>query len=407
MSATLTVSQLTYFLRSTLEGDPRLADLTVQGEISNYRGPQRSGHLYFSLKDDRAVIPAVMFAQAASRLRFSPEEGMKVLVRGRLTVYEAQGRMQLLVNDILPQGAGALAVAFEQLKARLQAEGVFDNARPLPLFPRRFGVITSPDGAALRDILDVTSRRWPLAEIVLAPVLVQGEQAPRQLTQAVGEMNRLRAADVILIGRGGGSMEDLWAFNDETLARAVAASAIPVVSAVGHETDFTLCDFAADLRAPTPSAAAELTTPVEEELRTRVEELRRRLEQAIRREVDSRRQTLDLLVGESPLAQPGRLLEGWRARLAGLEQRSRQALDRRLETDAKRLALAAGRLDALSPLKVLGRGYAVARRENGEVITDGGALAPGEPILLRFARGSATASVLEGRGDDHEENGGL
>mgnify|MGYP002626360493 CR=1 FL=1 len=402
MSAVLTVTQLNFFLRSTLEGDPRLADLTVRGEISNYRGPQRSGHLYFSLKDDRSVIPAVMFAQAAARLRFSPEEGMKVLVRGRLTVYEAQGRMQLIVNEIVPEGAGALAVAFEQLKARLEAEGVFENARPLPPFPRRIGVITSADGAAVQDILEITGRRWPLAEIVLAPVLVQGEHAAEQLTAAVGEMNRKQAVDVIIIGRGGGSMEDLWAFNDETLARAVAASAIPVVSAVGHETDFTLCDFAADLRAPTPSAAAEQTTPVREEVLARLLELRERMVLAVHREVDRRRQALDLLVEESPLTQPERLLEGWRARLAGLEERSLQAVSRKLERENKRLALAAGRLDALSPLKVLGRGYAVVQNEAGRVLTDGAALTPGETVHLRFARGRAAARVLEAKGEDHE-----
>ena len=259
----LTVSQVNFFIKSLLEGDGRLQNVLISGEISNFTDHYRSGHLYFSLKDDKSVLKAVMFASAARRLKFRPKDGMKVLIRGRVSVYEPSGQYQLYAEDMQPEGMGALSLAFQQLKDRLSQEGLFDadHKREIPAFPQRIGVITSPTGAAVQDILQITGRRWPLAEIILAPVLVQGEQAPGQIVEALQEMDRRRACDVIILGRGGGSLEDLWAFNEEAVARAVYACTIPVVSAVGHETDFTICDFAADLRAPTPSAAAELCTP--------------------------------------------------------------------------------------------------------------------------------------------------
>ena len=263
----LTVSQLNTYLRAVIEEDDHLSSVFVCGEISNFTNHIRSGHWYFSLKDENSILKAVMFRTANQRLRFRPESGMRVIVRGRIGVFERDGVYQLYAEDMQPDGTGALALAFEQLRRRLEAEGLFraERKKTLPPFPATIGVITSPTGAARRDIENVLGRRFPAANILFAPVLVQGENAPEQLAAAVARMNRDGRADVIIIGRGGGSAEELWAFNDERVVRAVAASEIPVISAVGHETDVTLCDFAADRRAPTPSAAAELAVP---EMRT-------------------------------------------------------------------------------------------------------------------------------------------
>ena len=260
---TLTVSQLNTYVKSLLESDPRLADVYVVGEISNFTDHARSGHLYLSLKDDGALVRAVMFRSAASRLRFTPQNGMRVLCRGRISLYDRDGQYQYYIEDMQPDGVGALSVAFEQLKQKLADEGLFDPLRkkPIPAYPGRIAVITSPTGAAVQDILKILRRRYPIAEVLLCPVLVQGDAAPRELTAAVEAVGQARCADVIIIGRGGGSMEELWAFNDEGLARAIARCPVPVISAVGHETDFTICDFVSDLRAPTPSAAAELAVP--------------------------------------------------------------------------------------------------------------------------------------------------
>ena len=256
----ISVSQLNRYVKSLLEGDANLAAVYIGGEISNFTNHYKSGHLYMSLKDEGAVVKAVMFRAYASKLAFTPENGMKVIVRARVSLYEKDGAFQIYIEEMQPDGVGALQIAFEQLKKKLAAEGLFEASRkkPLPRYPARVGVITSPTGAAVRDIFNVLGRRFPLARVVFTPVLVQGEGAPAQLVAALRRFNETNAADVLIIGRGGGSIEELWAFNDETVARAVAASRIPVISAVGHETDFTICDFVADLRAPTPSAAAEL-----------------------------------------------------------------------------------------------------------------------------------------------------
>ena len=393
----LTVSQVNFFVKSLIEGDGRLSDILISGEISNFTDHYRSGHLYFSLKDEKSVLKAVMFASAARRLRFRPADGMKVIIRGRVSVYEPTGQYQLYAEDMQPDGMGALSLAYEQLKERLAAEGLFDRERkrPLPPYPERIGVITSPTGAAVRDILQITGRRWPVAQIVLCPVLVQGEGAPRQLIAAVKALNRARACDVIILGRGGGSMEDLWAFNDEGLARAVAASAIPVVSAVGHETDFTICDFAADLRAPTPSAAAELCTPEIGEEKSRAAAFHRYFWEGSRKTVEYLRQSLDLLVQDSPLGEPGGYLRAYRERLDGLDRRLAQRGRGRLEEGRGKLSLLAGKLDALSPLKVLARGYTVVYDGRGGIVRDAGRLAPGEVVTIRAAEGETRAKVVE------------
>lgn len=398
MSASvLTVSQINFFVKSLLESDGRLNDVLVTGEISNFTDHYRSGHLYFSLKDEKSVLKAVMFSGAAKRLKFRPADGMKVIVRGRVSVYEPSGQYQLYAEDMQPDGIGALSIAFEQLKNRLEQEGLFDPARkrPLPRYPRRIGVITSPTGAAVRDILQITARRWPVAEIVFSPVLVQGEGAPAQLTKAIQEMNRKRACDVIIIGRGGGSLEDLWVFNNEALARSIYASEIPVVSAVGHETDFTICDFAADLRAPTPSAAAELTTPDMREENQRLLALYRYFHERARETVEYLRQSLDLLVQDSALGKPDRLLGLWKEELGLLFGQAVGAMGDKLKAEEQSLSLLSGRLDALSPLKVLSRGYSVATDEAGKVIWNAETLAPGDRITLKMAVGQVKTEVLE------------
>ena len=393
MPTILTVTQVNRFLKSLIDGDGRLGDITITGEISNFTQNQRSGHLYFSLKDSQSALKAVMFAGAARRLRFRPEDGMKVIIRGRVSVYEPAGQYQLYAEDMQPDGVGALALAFEQLKARLAGEGLFDpdRKRPLPPCPGRIGVVTSPTGAAVQDILQIIGRRWPLAEVVFCAVQVQGESAPGQIAAAIRTLNLVDACDVMIVGRGGGSMEDLWAFNDEGLARAVAASHIPVVSAVGHETDFTICDFAADLRAPTPSAAAELCTPDRESLlgtlRSYHEYFRRKAGDTL----EYYRQSLDLL--SAPLADRAAYLRRRRESLDGLTLRLDAAGKRRLEDCRRKLALACGKLDALSPLKVLARGYAAVYYE-GKAVRDLTALPAGETVLLQAEKGKREAKLL-------------
>lgn len=392
----LTVSQVNFFIKSLIEGDGRLQSVLISGEISNFTDHYRSGHLYFSLKDDKSVLKAVMFASAARRLKFRPRDGMKVLIRGRISVYEPSGQYQLYAEDMQPEGVGALSLAFEQLKERLAEEGLFlqEHKRPIPAYPERIGVITSPTGAAVRDILQITARRWPLAKIVLAPVLVQGEQAPGQIVEALREMDRQKACDVIILGRGGGSLEDLWAFNDESVARAVFGCSIPVVSAVGHETDFTICDFVADLRAPTPSTAAELCTPDWSEQLSQVTTYQRYFREEGPKLIEYLRQSLDLLVQDSPLASPQEFLLKRREKVNDLAVGLENGLQRRLEREQKRLAVLSGTLDALSPLKVLSRGYAVVMGEQG-VVRKASEVDPGQRVSIRLAEGSLSAQILD------------
>lgn len=396
-ASVLTVSQVNFFVKSLIEGDGRLNDILITGEISNFTDHYKSGHLYFSLKDERSVLKAVMFAGSARRLRFRPENGRKVIVRGRISVYEPTGQYQLYAEEMQPDGIGALSVAYEQLKERLAQEGLFDPSRKrrLPRYPGRIGVVTSPTGAAVRDILQITARRWPQAEIVFCPVLVQGEGAPRQLTAAVKALDRSRACDVIILGRGGGSLEDLWAFNDERLARAVFACSIPVVSAVGHETDFTICDFVADLRAPTPSAAAELCTPDRAEELHKLLSFHQYFQDKAQKTVEYLRQSVDVLVQDSPLGDPELFLKDRKERLGMLAGQLLSETVDRTESGKKELSLLSGKLDALSPLKVLSRGYSVVTDAGGEIVRDAGALVPGGIVTIHAAQGTALARVLE------------
>ena len=396
----LTVTQLNTYLKARLEEDSRLASVFVVGEISNFTNHYRSGHLYFSLKDERSVLRCVMFARNAARLRFAPEDGMRVLARGRVSLYEASGQHQLYVEDLQPDGLGALSLAYEQLKARLEKEGLFapERKQPLPRFPQRIGVITSPTGAAVHDILTILGRRWPMAEIVFSGVQVQGEGAAEQIARAVRRMNELNAADVLIVGRGGGSLEDLWAFNEEIVARAVASSRIPVISAVGHETDFTICDFAADLRAPTPSAAAELAAPDAAELMASLRYQRERLLSLITAKTASLEQRLDMLSSSRSLRDPLRMAAVRREKLDQLHNRLMAAAQRNLGERQNSLRALAGKLQALSPLAVLARGYTIAEKDGpkGRVpVSSVDLLSCGERFFLRFADGEAACHADE------------
>lgn len=393
----LSITQINYFIKSLIEGDGRLTDIYAAGEISNFTDHYRSGHLYFSLKDEKSVIKAVMFSSAARRIRFRPKDGMRVIVRGRVSVYEPSGQYQFYVEEMQPDGVGALSLAFEQMKEKLSKEGLFseEHKKPLPRFPHKVGIITSPTGAAVQDMLNILSRRWPAAELVFCPVLVQGEGAPRQLVRAIQLMNNEKAVDVILIGRGGGSAEDLAAFNDEELARAIFASDIPVISAVGHETDFTICDFVSDLRAPTPSAAAELAVPDREEILQQLFLLNTKLRRAEESLLSYNRQILDTLTSARVFRDPQTIITDRRMLLDSLTQRMASLEQNRILSEKEVLSSISGRLDAMSPLKVLSRGYAIVSDCNGSVVSSIDNINPGEKVDVRFFDGIANMCVLD------------
>ncbi len=385
----ITVSQLNRYVKSVLEGDPHLAAVYISGEISNFTLHYKSGHMYMSLKDESAAVRAVMFRGNASKLAFKPEDGMRVIVRARVSLYEAGGSFQIYIDDMQPDGVGALQVAFDQLKKKLGEEGLFDESRkrPLPPYPSRVGVITSPTGAAVRDILNVLGRRYPLARVVFCPVLVQGEGAAASIADAIARFGAANAADVLIVGRGGGSMEDLWAFNEEIVARAVAASPIPVISAVGHEMDFTICDFVADLRAPTPSAAAELAVPDRLRLAAAVESLYSRLVTACRTRVQNGEQQLRRLAEKRCLSAPQYFVEEQMLRLDYLTRRFAAAASRQVGDEQRRITAMASKLDALSPLKVLGRGYAIPYRADGQTLASIEQVSVDDTISLQITDG--------------------
>ena len=395
------VSQLNEYVKMLLEGNPNLKDVWVQGEISGAK-LYASGHLYFSLKDPDSVISAVMFKGSMIRMEFEPENGMKVLAHGRISAYPPRGQYQFIADRMIPDGAGSLAVAFEQLKAKLGAEGLFDPARkkPLPTHPKRVGVVTSPSGAAVHDIIRVARKRCPSTEILIFPSLVQGAEAPAYLRGGIQYFNAVKddpeqGVDLIIIGRGGGSAEDLWGFNDERLARTIAASAIPVVSAVGHEVDFTICDFVADLRAATPSAAAELSLPDREDLGRRVQSLTTRLNAAETNRLKRYRAGLDRLAVSRVLTSPEGAYRLRRETVTGLEKRLNLSMSRHLTNKRPSMERGAASLGALNPLSVLGRGYALVQTEEGRVIPTAAELTVGDRVNLRFADGSAKVSVEE------------
>jgi len=399
-SAPWTVSQLVGRIRDTVESDPLLADVWVEGEVSNFRRAI-SGHCYFTLKDAGAELRCVMWSSTADVLRSLPADGEQVLAHGHVGVYEQRGAVQLYVDHLEPAGLGVLYQEFERLKARLAAEGLFDEGRkrPLPSFPRCIGVVTSPTAAALRDILNVLSRRYPLVEVLLSPTLVQGEEAPPQIVAAIEALDRRDDVDVIVVARGGGSLEELWAFNDERVARAVANARKPVVCGVGHETDFSLADFAADRRAPTPSAAAEIITPDRDDLRRRIEVLSARMTGTMQELLTGHRLRLAEQVRVLRHLSPARRLAQTRQRVDELVGRFTAALLHDLSLRRERLEGLVGRLEGVSPLATLERGYAVVRHQaTGRVIRSVEQVKAGEALRVRVSDGEFGAQVVGNEG---------
>ena len=387
-----TVAELNAQVHELLEAS--FPEIWVEGEISNCKA-YPSGHTYLTLKDDKAQVRAVLFKGSAFAVKFKFQDGLKVLVRARVTSYEPRGELQLVISAAEPREKGALQLALEQLKAKLQAEGLFDESRkkPLPPYPKVVGVVTSGQGAAVRDVINVLSRRWPGLEIRVWPVKVQGPGAADEIAAAVRGFNEFAAdTDVLLVGRGGGSIEDLWAFNEEPVARAIAASNIPIVSCVGHETDWTIADFVADLRAPTPSAAAELAVPEKAALLDRVAELRDAMLQSLRDRVEVLERRLGYAAAHPLLQDPRRLWERRAQRVDELAARLPDAARRLLERFGLRLGATAGRLDAISPLKVLGRGYAIAK-SGGKVLTRASQVKKGDAVSVRLSEGEIQCEV--------------
>lgn len=395
------VSQVNEYIKMLLEGNPALRSVWVCGEVSGAK-LYSSGHLYFSLKDEDSVLSAVMFRSSVSGLDFRPEDGMRVLVHGRLSAYVPRGQYQLVADRMIPDGAGAMALAFEQLKRRLESEGLFapERKKPIPPHPKRIGIVTSPSGAAVHDIIRVAGGRNPSVELLIFPSLVQGDQAAAYLAGGIRYFNTVKddpeqGVDFIIIGRGGGSAEDLWAFNDEHLARTIAASELPVVSAVGHEVDFSICDFVADLRAATPSAAAELTVPDRGALNRYVQSLAVRLYQPVEGLVSRHRALLDRLAGARVLTSPEATFVQKREAVASLEGRMERSEQLALGAHAEKLKSITAQLEALSPLSVLSRGYTLVKDGEDRVVTSAAMLTAGDHVSLRFADGQARAVVTD------------
>ncbi len=390
------VSAVNQYLKDLLETQPLLDNIYIRGELSNYK-VYPSGHHYFTLKDSQSALRCVMFRSSADRLRFRPESGMKVIACGRISVYPRDGAYQLYCTRITPEGVGDLYVAFEQLKEKLLREGLFDEAhkKPLPPYPERIAVITSPAGAAVHDMIRILRRRYPLAKVILLPVRVQGTEAPAEIAGAIRYANKWRIGDVIIAGRGGGSMEDLWAFNDERVARAIYQSEIPVISAVGHEPDVTISDFVADRRASTPSNAAEIAVADQEELQRQLENFARRMNQSQMTRLRRLKERLEVLAGRRVMQDPSATYDDRRVTLDLLQEKLGAAMLRPLEREKQRFSKASASLDALSPLKVLGRGYALATAEDGTLLRSSDQIRKGDKIHLRLAQGGARCIVEE------------
>ncbi len=391
----LTVSQLNRYVKSIIEQDYNLQTVFVQGEISNFTNHYKTGHYYMTIKDEFSAIKAVMFKTANMRLKFMPENSMNVIIKGRVSVFERDGQYQLYIDDMQPDGTGALSLAFEQLKNKLAAEGLFDSEKkkPIPAFPQRVGVVTSPTGAAIRDIINVISRRFPLAELILCPVAVQGDYAAPQIKAAIELFNEEKAADVLIVGRGGGSVEELWAFNEEIVARAVAASDIPVISAVGHETDFTICDFAADLRAPTPSAAAELAVPDSYQQKEMLSAAVYRMQSAVEDRLGLELARVELKKSALMRLNPENYIDSLRVRCDKASMAMDSAAKQNIAVKAKEFSALCAKLDAMSPLKILARGYSVASKD-GRILTDSACVNTGDKINVILSNGSLECEVL-------------
>ncbi len=391
---TFTVSGLNQYMKSLLDRDEFLNGIFVRGEISNYKC-YPSGHHYFSLKDAEGTIRCVMFKREAARLRFRPENGMKVIAFGRVTVFPRDGQYQLYCSDLTPDGVGDLHVAFEQLKNKLAAEGLFDPAkkRPIPAYPKKIALITSPAGAAVRDLLRVLKARWPLCQVVVIPTSVQGAEAPGEICQALSLVGVCGGVDLVIAGRGGGSMEDLWCFNDEKVARAIRACPVPVISAVGHEPDFTIADFVADLRAATPSNGAELATPDIREITENLQTIQMALKRAVDRRIDREGKRLYNLSNNRVLRDPMAPIQDKRLLLDYHQRHLINALKNKLARTHGDLGRLAAGLDALSPMKVLGRGYGIARNQEGQVLHSIRQVKHGTAITLRLTDGTLGCRV--------------
>ena len=391
-----TVSEVNGFIKNVIDGIPQLSGIYIRGELSNYK-IYPSGHHYFTLKDGEGALRCVMFKGSAMKLRFRPENGMQVIAYGRISVFPRDGAYQLYCSQLSPDGVGDLYVAFEQLKYKLYREGLFDEGhkKPLPRYPQRIAIVTSSAGAAIHDMIRILRRRYPIARVLLLPVRVQGVEAPPEIVGAIRYANRWKLADVLITGRGGGSMEDLWAFNDERVARAIYASEIPVISAVGHEPDVTIADFVADRRASTPSNAAEIAVPDMAELLQRLDSFRSRMAQGTLNGLERQERRLKALAEKRVLTDPLAFVQDKRLQLDYVQQKLLTAANAQWQEEQRRFAALAAKLDALSPLKVLGRGYAMARTEDGAVLRTAAQVQSGDTIHLRLAQGGLRCTVTE------------
>ena len=391
-----TVTELNQFIKDLLDNVPPLTDLLLRGEISNYK-MYPSGHHYFTLKDGQCAVKCVLFKGSAMKLRFRPENGMQVIASGRISVYPRDGTYQLYCTGLSPDGVGDLSVAYEQLKEKLRLEGLFDEAhkKPLPPYPQRIAIVTSPAGAAIHDMIRIMRRRYPIAKVLLLPVRVQGTEAPAEIAGAIRYANRHQLADVLITGRGGGSLEDLWAFNDERVARAIYDSEIPVISAVGHEPDVAISDFVADRRASTPSNAAEIAVPDMAELLRWLDGAEMRMARGVTRQLGAARERLDTLAQKRVLTDPMALVADKGIQLDHVQHRLAAAMRAVTDRENGRFAALAASLDALSPLRVLGRGYALAQTKDGTVLRSAAQTAAGERIRVRLAQGQLVCDVAE------------
>lgn len=396
MSKAITVSQLNRYLKDVVESQQVLNNIYIIGEISNFLHYYRSGHLYFTLKDSQSQLKAVMFSSFAQRLKFVPEDGMSVVCRGRISVYEKDGLYQLYVEDMQPDGIGTLSLAFEQLKEKLSKEGLFDEhyKKPIPKYPRKIGIATSNVGAAIEDIKNITKRRFPLAQLFIVPTIVQGEQAGDDIVKSIKLLDSIDDIDLIIVGRGGGSAEDLWAFNLEKVARAVFECEKPVISAVGHETDYTICDFVADLRAPTPSAAAELAVPDALQLSSYLKNINYTLSVFLNKKLENEYQRFDFLVGNSILSNSDKFFNDLNDSIESRNKELKRLFSQNIKDKISILANYAGKLDALSPLAVISRGYSICKTEKGLIksIND---INPGSKITVKLTDGIANCTVDE------------
>ena len=392
----LSVSQLNIYAKSIIDQDANLSNVFVSGEISNFVDHYRSGHLYMTIKDNAASIKAVMFAGNASKLKFKPENGMSVIIRGRVSIYERDGQYQLYVDDMQPDGIGSLSLAFEQLKERLAKEGLFsqEHKMPIPQIPSKIAVISSPTGAAIQDVLNVLGRRFPLSEIVFAGVKVQGDGSAEQICNAIEKINQLDAADVIIVARGGGSAEDLWEFNNEKLAYAIYNSKIPIISGVGHETDFTICDFVADLRAPTPSAAAELAVPDASQQYYYISSLKNTMDTLINEYLFNCESHFAKLCESKVLTNPISIVDVCEEHLDSLSNDINTYINEKIKDLSADFSVLCASLDSLSPLKVLSRGYSIVKKDD-KVISTIENLSIDDELEIKFNSGSAKAKILE------------